>query len=84
MRVNSHNRAIVLGGLIGGLIGVAATWLYLRWASEEAEGERLPGEGTRLRDVARLGWSILGVLRQIAAMKRKLSPNEGSPRLLTG
>ncbi|MFQ5875544.1 MAG: hypothetical protein ACE5JL_17345 [Dehalococcoidia bacterium] len=71
MKVDSRNRAIVLGGLIGGLIGVAATWLYLRWASEEAKGETPPGEGIRLRDVARLGWSILGVLRQIAAMKRR-------------
>jgi len=71
MKVDSRKRAIVMGGLIGGLIGAAATWLYLRWASEEAERERPPGEGIRLRDMARLGWSIMGVLRQIAAMKRK-------------
>lgn len=79
MQVSSRNRTIVLGGLIGSLMGMAATWLYLRWASEAAEGEVPPGKGIRLHDMMRLSWSILGVLRQIAAMRRKLSPSvEGS------
>jgi hypothetical protein len=80
--MDSRTRALIIGGLAGAALGVAAAWLFIRSVEEEealaieVEGE---GEGEEavapraigVGQVVRLGVSILGVLRQIVDLGRE-------------
>lgn len=57
------NKALVLGGVVGGLIGVGAAYLLVQRAEREGTELRLgTGEGIRL------GLMVLGMLRQVSQL----------------
>jgi hypothetical protein len=76
--MGSRTRALVVGGVAGAALGVAAAWLFIRSIEEEQEVLALEGavEGAvapraiGVGPVVRLGVSILGVLRQIVDLGR--------------
>ncbi|MGD2143175.1 MAG: hypothetical protein PVF54_01715 [Anaerolineae bacterium] len=64
-------RVMIIGGIAGALLGIAAAQLYWRSASAEVdeEGEeKLPA--VEPGDAIKLSLGVLGVLRQIAGMGR--------------
>jgi len=77
--MGSRMRALILGGVAGAALGVAAAWLFLRSVEEEKEVLAVEGaeEGAvaprsiGAGQVVRLGVSILGVLRQIVDLGRE-------------
>ena len=77
--MGSRTRALVVGGVAGAALGVAAAWLFIRSIEEEQEVLALEGavEGAvapraiGVGPVVRLGVSILGVLRQIVDLGRE-------------
>jgi hypothetical protein len=77
--MGSRMRALILGGLAGAALGVAAAWLFLRSVEEETEVLAVEGAGEGVvaprsidaGQVVRLGVSILGVLRQIVDLGRE-------------
>jgi hypothetical protein len=75
--MDSRTRALIIGGLAGAALGVAAAWLFIRSAEEEALAIEETGEGTvaprtiGVAPVVRIGISILGVLRQIVELGRE-------------
>jgi hypothetical protein len=78
--MDSRTRALIIGGLAGAALGVAAAWLFIRSVEEEeALAIEVEGEGEEavapraigVGQVVRLGVSILGVLRQIVDLGRE-------------
>ena len=77
--MGSRTRALILGGVAGAAVGVAAAWLFLRSVEEEREALAVEGaeEGAvaprsiGVGQVVRLGVSVLGVLRQIVDLGRE-------------
>ena len=57
------NKVLILGGLIGALLGLAAGFLYLRMA-EEAGGPREVSTG----QVVKLAIAALGLMRQASQL----------------
>ena len=76
--MGSRTRALMIGGVAGAALGVAAVWLFMRSVEEEQEALAVEGavEGAvaprsiGVGQVVRLGVSILGVLRQIVDLGR--------------
>ena len=75
--MGSRMRALIIGGVAGAALGVAAAWLFMRSVEEEealaieAGGEEAVAPRTiGVGPVMRLGVSILGVLRQIVDLGR--------------
>ena len=76
--MGSRTKALVIGGVAGAALGVAAAWLFMRSIEEE---EALAVEGAEegviaprsigIGEVVRLGISILGILRQIVELGRQ-------------
>ncbi len=67
--MNLRTRVLLLGGIIGALLGVAAAYLYLRSAPiqvDESGKERLPAipPGEALR----VGLGVLTAIRQIVGL----------------
>lgn len=60
-------RVLLIGGLSGALVGLIGAWLYLRSAQSNRRSDAAPPSSAEL---VRLGFSIVGVLRQIAALGR--------------
>jgi hypothetical protein len=76
--MGSRTRTLIIGGLAGAALGVAAVWLFMRSVEEdEALAIEEAGEGAvaprtiGVGQVVRLGVSILGVLRQIVDLGRE-------------
>lgn len=76
--MDSRTRALIIGGVAGAALGVAAAWLFIRSVEEEealvVEGEAEGAVAPRtvgVGQVVRLGVSILGVLRQIVDLGRE-------------
>ena len=70
--MNARNKALIVGGVIGTLLGLLAAWIYVRALPEEEEQEpalpRLtPG------DALKLGLGVLGLLRQVAGLREQVS-----------
>ena len=76
--MGSRTKALIIGGVAGAALGVAAAWLFIRSVEEEealaiegaAEGAVAP-RSIGVGQVMRLGVSILGVLRQIIDLGRE-------------
>jgi len=74
----SRTKALIIGGVAGAALGVAAAWLFMRSIEEEealaiegaAEGVIAP-RTIGVGQVVRLGVSILGILRQIVELGRQ-------------
>lgn len=63
--MNSRNKALIMGGLVGSALGVLAAWLYMRAAREE---EAVPPQAVPSGKMLKLGLSIMEVLRQVATL----------------
>jgi hypothetical protein len=64
--MNSRNKALIIGGLVGSALGVLAAWLYIRAPREEEE--EAPPTAVPPGKMFRLGLSIMEVLRQVATL----------------
>jgi hypothetical protein len=75
--MGSRTKALIIGGVAGAALGVAAVWLFMRSVEEEALAMEEAGEGAvaprsiGVGPMVRLGVSILGVLRQIVDLGRQ-------------
>ena len=67
-KMNSRNKAVIIGGLVGSALGVLAAWLYIRTPREEQEEEAAPPQAIAPGKMFRLGLSIMEVLRQVATL----------------
>jgi hypothetical protein len=66
--MNARNKAIMVGGVIGALLGLLAAWIYVRDLPEGEEQEtQLPA--ITPGDALKLGLTALGLLRQIAGLR---------------
>lgn len=63
--MNSRNKALIIGGLVGSALGVLAAWLYIRTPREE---EAMPPKAVPPGKMLRLGLSIMEVLRQVTTL----------------
>jgi hypothetical protein len=64
--MNSRNKTLIIGGLVGSALGVLAAWLYVRAPREEEEA--VPPKAVPPGKMLRLGLSIMEVLRQVATL----------------
>lgn len=62
--MNSRNKALLIGGLVGSALGVLAAWVYIRTTKAEKATPRAISIG----NVVRLGLAIMEVLRQVATL----------------
>lgn len=62
--MNSRNKVLIIGGIVGSAIGVLAAWLYMRTAREDDAAVQAVPTGKMIR----LGLSVMEVLRQITAL----------------
>jgi hypothetical protein len=77
--MGSQTKALIIGGVAGTALGVAAAWLFVRSVEEEQEALAIEGAGEGavaprtigVGPVVRLGVSILNVLRQIVDLGRE-------------
>ncbi len=76
--MGSRMKALIIGGVAGAALGVAAAWLFMRsveeeeaLAIEEAGEVAVVPRTIGVGQVVRLGISILGVLRQIVDLGRQ-------------
>jgi gas vesicle protein len=60
-----RRRAMIIGGLVGSLLGVAAAYLFVRAAEESGEGSR---ERIATGDAVKVGVSVMSLVRQIAEL----------------
>jgi hypothetical protein len=63
---NWRLRAMLAGGIVGSLIGVAAAYFYVR-AAEESAGDDGP-RPVPTREAVRLATQLFAILRQIAEL----------------
>jgi hypothetical protein len=55
-------KALIIGGIVGSLVGVVATYLFIQNRKEDQPPEISAGEGVKL------GVLVLGLLRSIATL----------------
>jgi hypothetical protein len=55
-------KALIIGGIVGSLVGVVATYLFIQNRKEDQPPEFSAGEGVKL------GVLVLGLLRSIATL----------------
>ena len=63
--MNSRNKTLIIGGLVGSALGILAAWLYVRAAREE---EAVSSQTVPPGKMVKLGLSIMEVLRQVTAL----------------
>jgi len=63
--MTARNKALVVGGVIGALLGLLAAWIYIRDLPEE-EGQETALPKVAPSDTLKLGLGIMTLLRQIA------------------
>jgi hypothetical protein len=66
--MNARNKALIVGGAIGALLGLLAAWIYVREQPEE-EGQETPLPEVAPGDALKIGLTVLGLLRQVAALR---------------
>jgi hypothetical protein len=79
--MNVRTRIMIVGGILGGLLGVSAAYLYMRSVSIEVDEEgreRLPAiqPGKALA----VGLGVLAVLKQIAGVEQPSERGRGRGR----
>jgi hypothetical protein len=65
---NIEKKYLIVGGLIGAMLGVAAAWMLLRNAPELDEGVEPPG----VRDLLSLVRGLIDLLRQVVDLRERL------------
>jgi hypothetical protein len=68
---DTRKKYLIVGGLIGAMLGVAAVWLLLRSAPEPDEGAE-PVEPPGIRDLLGLVRGLLEVIRQVVDIRERL------------
>ena len=63
--MNSRNKTLIIGGLVGSALGILAAWLYLRTAKQE---EAVSPQAVPPGKMVKLGLSVMEVLRQVTAL----------------
>ncbi|MBL7184185.1 MAG: hypothetical protein ISS50_07025 [Anaerolineae bacterium] len=63
--MNSRNKILIIGGIVGSALGILAGWLYVRTAREE---EAVSPQAVPPGKMVKLGLSIMEVLRQVTAL----------------
>ncbi|MGA9347846.1 MAG: hypothetical protein WBW48_03450 [Anaerolineae bacterium] len=76
--MNSRNKALIIGGLVGSALGVLAAWLYIRAAREE---EAVPPQAVPPGKMFKLGLAIMEVLRQVATLGEREAEGQKRGRL---
>jgi hypothetical protein len=76
--MNSRNKALIIGGLVGSALGVLAAWLYLRAPREE---EAVPPQAVPPGKMFKLGLAIVEVLRQVATLGEQEAEGRKQGRL---
>ena len=66
--MNSRNKTLIIGGIVGSALGILAGWLYVRAAREEEEEEAASPQAVPPGKMVKLGLSIMEVLRQVTAL----------------
>ncbi len=66
--MDEDTRYVFGGAAIGAMLGALAVWLYTRYGMRDRRGDqpgpKVPGKVDSGR-IMRLGWSVIGVVRQI-------------------
>ena len=63
--MNSRNKTLIIGGLVGSALGILAAWLYTQSARQEGMASPQsvpPGK------MVMLGLSVMEILRQVTAL----------------
>jgi len=76
--MNSRNKALIIGGLLGSALGVLAAWLYIRAPREE---EAMPPQAIPPGKMFKLGLAIMEVLRQVATLGEREAEGRKRGRL---
>ena len=63
--MNTRNKTLIIGGLVGSVLGILAAWLYVRAAREEEKETPQPVPPGKM---VKLGLSVMEVLRQVTAL----------------
>ncbi len=63
--MNSRNKTLFIGGLVGSALGILAAWLYAQAARKEDAVSPQPVSPGKM---VKLGLSVMEVLRQVTAM----------------
>lgn len=61
--LNWRTKALVAGGAVGALLGMAAAYVYVNSVDKQEEAP-----GLNPAEVVAIGLAVLGVMRQIAAL----------------
>ncbi len=64
-------KGLMVGGLIGAFLGMTTAWFLLPKSLNDDVREGSAVNRIRLPDLVRLGLSILGIVRQIADLRRR-------------
>ncbi|MBC8263996.1 MAG: hypothetical protein H8E47_07715 [Anaerolineales bacterium] len=75
--MNSRNKTLIIGGVVGSALGILAAWLYVRAAREEAESPQAVPPGKMVK----LGLSVMEVLRQVTALSEQEEEGQKRGRL---
>lgn len=62
--MNSRNKVLIIGGLVGSALGVLAAWVYIR----TTKAEKAKPQAISMGNVVRLGLAIMEVLRRVATL----------------
>lgn len=62
--MNSRNKTLIIGGLVGSALGILAAWLYVKTSGEEEEAPQALPTGKMVK----LGLSVMEILRQVTAL----------------
>lgn len=69
MNVTSRNRAILIGGAVGAVLGATVAWAYAQAQESKTASSAAAGQRLRFRagpsDYVKVGMSLLSLLRQI-------------------
>ena len=66
--MKAYNKALIVGGAIGALVGLLAAWIYVRDLTEE-EGQESAVPEVAPGDALKVSLSVLGLLRLIAGLR---------------
>lgn len=76
--MNSRNKALIIGGLVGSALGILAAWLYVQSAKEE---KAAPPQAIPTGRMVSLGLSIMEVLRQVTTLGEREEEKQKRGRL---
>jgi hypothetical protein len=76
--MNSRNKTLIIGGLVGSALGILAAWLYAQAVREE---KAISPQSVPPGKMVKLGLSVMEVLRQVTALGEGEEEGEKQGRL---